>query len=143
MMFENTTPIRMEWFYYIEGNRSKLNWFLFSFAAEYYGAAINSSEMADYRSRYGERYIAQYCAYFARRLKESLLSDLRGRTKSVIFHERFIGDFFPHHSSDLNHALNLQAMASFEALQTRCDGCPQRCLTDYKAVSAFFDGYEG
>ena len=141
-MFENTTPIHMEWFYCIEGNRTKLNWFLFEFAVEYYSGINGSDELEDYRSQYGEQYIAQYCAYFARRLKESLLNELRGRTKSVIFHERYIGDFYPHHSSDFNHVLNRQAMGSFEALQSKCDGCRQRCLFDYRAISAYFDDYK-
>jgi len=138
-MIQNTTPIRVEWFYYIEGNKSKLNWFLHEFALGYYDAIISSPELADYRSRYGEQQIAQYCSYFARRLKESLLNELRRRTKSVIFYERYISDFYPHHDGQLNLALNRIAMGAFEALQSKCDGCTQRCLFDYMAISSYFD----
>jgi len=71
-MIQNITPIRAEWFYYIEGNKTKLNWFLFEFALGYYDAINSSPELEDYRSQYGKRQIAQYCSYFARRIKESL-----------------------------------------------------------------------
>ena len=138
-MIENTTPIRVEWFYYIEGNKSKLNWFLFEFALGHYDAINSSPEFEDYRRQYGERHIAQYCSYFARRIKESILNELRGRTKRVIFYERYISDFYPHHDSELDFAMNRIAMESFEALQTKCDDCPQRCLYDYMAISAYFD----
>jgi len=141
-MIENNTPIRMEWFYYIEGNKSKLNWFLFAFALEYYDAISRSAALEDYRNQYGAQYIAQYCAYFARRLKESLMNELRGRTKRVIFYERYISDFYPHHNSELDYALNQQAMDAFEALQSKCDECTQRCLFDYMAISAYFDEYK-
>jgi len=141
-MIKNTTPIRIEWFYYIEGNKSKLNWFLFEFALEYYDAICRSSLLEDYRSQYGEQYIAQYCTYFARRLKESLLNELRGRTKRVIFYERYISDFYPHHDSELDYALNQLAMDSFETLQSKCDECRQQCLFDYRAISAYFDEYK-
>ena len=39
-MIENTMPIRVAWFYYIEGNKTQN----------------------------GEWYIAQYCSYFTRRI---------------------------------------------------------------------------
>ena len=141
-MIENTTPIRVEWFYHIEGNKSKLSWFLFEFALGYYEAINSSPELEDYRRQYGERDIAQYCSYFARRIKESILNELRGRTKRVIFYERYISDFYPHHDSELDFAMNRIAMEAFEALQTKCDDCPQRCLYDYMAISAYFDEHK-
>jgi len=139
MIIQNTTPIRVEWFYYIEGNKTKLNWFLFEFSLEYYDAINKSAGLEDYRNQYGEQYIAQFCAYLARRMKESLLNELRGRTKRVIFYERYISDFYPNHGSELDYALNQLAMDAFETVQSRCDECPQRCLFDYMAISSYFD----
>ena len=141
-MIKNTTPIRMEWFYYLEGNQSKLNWFLFEFALGYYDAISRSHSLEDYRNQNGERFIAQYCAYHTRRLRESLLKELRGRTKRVIFYERYISDFYPHHDSQLNFILNQLAMDAFETLQSKCDTCSQRCLVDYMAISAYFNKCE-
>jgi len=141
-MIENTTPIRIAWFYYIEGNKTKLNWYLLEFALEYYDLIRKSSALEDYRNQYNEQYIAQYCAYYARRIKKSLLNGIRGRTKHVIFYEGYISDFYPHHENKTNDALNRLAIEVFEALQSKCDGCPQRCLIDYMAISTFFDEYK-
>ena len=142
MIIQNNTPIQMKWFYFIEGNKSKLNWFLFEFALEYYNAISKNPSLEDYRNQYDVQYIAQYCTYFSRRLKESLLKELRGRTKHVIFQERYINDFYPHHDSDLNHTLSLIAMNSFEELQFKCDECRQQCLFDYRAISSYFNEYK-
>jgi hypothetical protein len=35
-MGANYTPIQIEWFYYLEGNKTKLNWFLLETALEYF-----------------------------------------------------------------------------------------------------------
>jgi len=125
-MIQNTSPIQMEWFRNLEGHKTKLNWYLLELALEYYDFIRRSAELDEYRERYGEQHIAQYCTYYARRMKKSLLNALRGRTKNVIFYEEYIGDFYPHHSSQLNGALNRLAMGAFESLQSGCDGCPQR-----------------
>jgi len=141
-MILNTTPIQMEWFSSLEGGKTKLNWFLLELSMEYYEAIRRSPALEGYRKEYGEKHIAQYCAYYARRIKKSLLNGIRGRTKSFIFYEEYISDFYPHHGGQLNGALNALAMEAFESLRSGCDGCPQRCLSDYRAISRFFDEYK-
>jgi hypothetical protein len=141
-MILNTTPIQMEWFYYLEGDKTKLNWYLLEFAMEYYENIRKSPALEQYRKRYDEQQIAQYCAYHARRMKKSFLNCLRGRTKHVIFYEGYISDFYPHHDNELNNTLNKVAMEAFENLQSGCEGCPQACISDYKAKCALFEEYE-
>jgi len=83
-MGANYTPIQMEWFYYLEGDKTKFNWFLLETALEYFFHIRSCEGLATYRKQYDDRQIAQFCTYYARRMKKSLLNCLRGRTKSVI-----------------------------------------------------------
>ena len=98
--------------------------------------------MEPYRGQYDGQQIAQYCAYYAKRMKKSLLNNLRGRTKHIIFYEEYISDFYPHHDNELNGILNGAAMEAFEELQPGCRACPQMCLRDYRGISPFFDEYK-
>ena len=79
----NYTPIKIEWFYYLEGDRTKLNWFLLEVALEYYTRIKSSPELASYREQYDEMQIAQYCTYYVRRLKEGVLKCLQGKRKRI------------------------------------------------------------
>jgi hypothetical protein len=134
------TPIQMEWFHRIEGEKTKLNWFLLEFALGYYEHIRDSEALSFYRKRYDEEQIAQFCAYYARRLKSSLLRSLRGRTKHTIFYLEHIEDFYPHHGEQMNLALHYAARGAYDGMAF-CDGCPERCLKDYKARSMQFEDW--
>jgi len=141
-MIMNATPIQMEWFHNLEGDRTKLNWFLLELAMEYYDSIRTSPELKEYREQYDENQIAQYCAYYARRMKKSMLNGFRGLRKTYIFYEEYATDFYPHHESYLNNALTRIAMDAFEALRSVCGACQQRCMDDYMSRSIMFDGHK-
>ena len=141
-MIMNDSPIQMEWFYYLYSEKSKLNWYLLEFALDYYTRIRDSNELALYREQYSEEQIAQYCAYYARRLQESLLNYLRGRRKTVIFYREYAGDFYPHHDRGLTILLSRTARESFDDMWNACEVCTQRCLDDYLAASSFFERYK-
>ncbi|MDR0295827.1 MAG: hypothetical protein LBH91_06585 [Prevotellaceae bacterium] len=129
----------MEWFINLEGDKTKLNWYLMELAMDYYTIAMKKPELEDYRSQYDGLHIARYCTYYARRMKKSFLSCLRGRTKRIIFYEEFITDFYPHHNGGLNDMLNRLAIEAFEEMQLNCEGCPHICLRDYRGYMPMFD----
>jgi hypothetical protein len=135
------TPIQMEWFYYLEGEKTKLNWFLLEFALAYYENIRDSETLTFYRKRYDKEQIAQFCTYYARRLKKSLLNCLRGRTKSIVFQLEYVDDFYPHHVDQMNRTLHSVAKYSYDNMLF-CDNCPQQCLIDYKARSLQFEEWK-
>lgn len=141
-MIMNLSPIQMEWFYYLEGEKTKLNWFLLEIALEYFDQIRDNSELASYRERYDEPQIAQFRAYYARRLRQSLLSYLNGRRKSVVFYGEYAGDFYPSHDAALTRVLSRVAREAFDHMWYGCKGCPQQCLRDHKARSPLFDEYK-
>jgi len=135
------TPIQMEWFYNVEGEKTKLNWFLLEFALAYYESIRGSETLDLYREWYDEEQVAQFCAYYSRRLKKSLLNCLRGRTKSVVFYREYVDDFYPQHKDLTNYMLHSLAKCSYDNMLS-CEHCPQRCLVDYKAKSPQFDEWK-
>jgi len=132
----------MEWFYNLEGYKTKLNWFLMEISLEYYDHIMDSQTLASYRAQYDEKQTAQFCTYYARRLKESLLKCVRGQRKNVIFYRDYIDDFYPHHSELLNRALGKVAKEAFDHMASACEYCPQQCLNDYMSRSNDFDIYK-
>jgi hypothetical protein len=138
----NRTPIQMEWFYYLEGEKTKLNWFLLEIALEYYDRIQDSPLLTSYRELYDNKQIAQYCVYHTRRTKENLLKLLRGQRKSVILYEEYIADFYPHHSDQMNKALSKVCDETWGHMLKACANCPQQCLRDYKSRCFTFEQYE-
>lgn len=135
------TPIQMEWFYYVHYEKSKLNWFLFETALEYYDFIKSEPELSTYRKKYTDEQIGQYCTYYSRRMKQSVLKHLRGRTKSIVHHGDDIGDFYPHHTYEMNMKLQKVALKAWDAILPQCRICPQGCLIDYESESIFFSEY--
>ena len=138
----SNTPIQLKWFCHLEGDRTKLNWFLLEVALEYYGRIMKSPELASYREQYDGNQIAQYCTYYVRRLKEGLLKFLRGKRKCINLYQEHIADFYPHHSYQMNKTLGDVAQEALAHMMSACKNCPQQCLTDYRSRSLDFDIYK-
>jgi hypothetical protein len=141
-MILNNTPIQMEWFYSIEGEKTKLNWYLYEIALEYYDRIMDNPELEHYRKLYDEKQIALYCAYYARRLRESLLRYIRGQRKTVIFYKEYISDFYLQHDRPLIRILSRTARESFDHIWFVCITCPQQCLWEHNAKSPLFEEYQ-
>ena len=132
----------MEWFYSIEGEKTKFNWFLLEIALEYYSRIRHSSELKAYRRQYNNKQIALYCTYYARRSKDDLLKLVKGRRKYMHTYQEYIDDYYPHHTNEQNDILSKVGNEAWEHMLTSCQTCPQRCLQDYQSVSRFFEDYK-
>jgi len=131
----------MEWFYHLEGEKTKLNWFLAEIALEYYDHIMDSADLTWYREQYDDKQIAQYCTYYARQTKASLLKYLRRQLKKVVLHQKHIDDFYPHHADQQNDTLGKVGEEAWSSMLTSCVNCPEQCLKDYKSRSGNFDEY--
>jgi hypothetical protein len=139
----NSSPIQMEWFENLYGHKTKMNWFLLEFALDYYGFIHTSPALKEYRKQYADQQIAQYCTYFVRRLKDSMLKCFRRRTKTVIFYRDYADDFYPHHGGEMNGALIEVAMSVYEKMRHSCKNCIHQCMDDYQSRCFCFEEYEG
>jgi hypothetical protein len=137
------TPIKIEWFHNIEGEKTKLNWFLLETALEYYSRIMDNDTLSSYRELYDKEQIALFCTYYTRRMKKSLLNCLKGRTKSVIHYRDYVDDYYPHHDDSLNRELEDIAIKAWRHMLDACENCPQDCIYDYESRTTLFDEYEG
>jgi len=134
----NGTPIKKEWFYSLEGEKTNLNWFLFESAMEIYDHIRRTPGLADYRKQYNEQQIAQFCTYYARRVKSYMLTNRRAGDDSITYGE-YVNDFYPQHSKEMNHALWIVACVAFAQIQSNCKHCPQDCLAEHMARNPYFE----
>jgi hypothetical protein len=141
-MGANCTPIQMEWFYYLEGEKTKLNWLLLETALEHFFRIRDSDMLQEYRKEYSDKQIAQFCTYYARRMKKSMLNYLRGRNKRVLHYRDYVDDFYPHHGDQLNRALEDAGVDAWTHMLSACANCPVQCPYDYKARSPQFDEWK-
>jgi len=141
-MAHGRIPIRIEWFHHLEGEKTKLNWFLLETALEHYERIMGSAALAAYREQYSSEQIALFCTYYARRMRKSLLNCLKGRTKSVIHYRDYVDDFYPHHDNRLKRLLEDAAIEAWSHMLAACENCPAQCLVDYRSRSFDFDVYE-
>ena len=138
----NNSPIQMEWFYNLEGEKTKFNWFLLEIALEYYSRINVSGELKAYRKQYSNKEIALYCTYYARRAKSDLLKYVKGQRKYLYTYEEYIEDFYPHHPVEQNERLSKIGNETWEHMLKACETCPQQCLKDYRSNSIFFEKYK-
>jgi len=141
-MIMNSSPIQMEWFYKVEGEKTKLNWFLLEIALEYYSRITESHELKSYRKQYSKKQIAQYCTYYARRAKDDLLKYVKGRRKHFYTYQEYIDDFYPYHTNEQNELLAKVGNEAWEHMLRACNNCPEQCLRDYRSKCIFFETYK-
>jgi len=141
-MIMNSSPIQMEWFYNLEGEKTKFNWFLLEIALEYYSRIMESSELKAYKKKYNNKQIALYCTYYARRSKEDVLKYVKGRRKYLHTYQEYIDDYYPNHKDEENDILSKVGNETWEHMINACHVCPQKCLSDYKSTSIFFEKYK-
>jgi hypothetical protein len=141
-MVMNNSPIQMEWFNNLEGEKTKFNWFLLEIALEYYSRIMGCAELKTYRKQNSNKQIAQYCTYYARRAKTDLLKYVKGQRKHIYTYEEYIEDFYPYHKPEQNKQLSEVGNETWEHMLKACGNCPQSCLKDYRSKSIFFEKYK-
>jgi uncharacterized Fe-S radical SAM superfamily protein PflX len=134
--------MRYEWFHNIEGHKTKLNWFLLETALEHYDRIMESDALSKYRKLYTDEQIALFCVYYARRMKESLLNNLRGRRKHILLYTEYIDDYYPNLDRETKDSLSDLASEAWGYKLDSCKNCPTQCLADYKSTAIDFDIYQ-
>jgi len=134
--------LKMEWFLEGANAKIKLNWFLYEVAMEYYAHIMRCKALGRYRKQNSEEEIAQYCAYYAKRMKKSVLDRLAGMTDATEIDEEYISDYYPKNSAKQNGLLLETACAAWDSLLSVCETCPTRCLSEKDRICELFDLYE-
>ena len=129
-------------FYQDNGDKIKLNWFLYEYANLLYMKISASSKLTRYKKLYSQDQITAFCVYFSKRLKKSIFDMQTGRSKSTAFDGRYVYEFHPNNSFAQTQELLDVALAAWEDQLKCCAGCQNKCLIDEYEITGMFDSLE-
>jgi|DewCreStandDraft_4_1066084.scaffolds.fasta_scaffold19086_3 uncharacterized Fe-S radical SAM superfamily protein PflX len=135
-------PIKASWFYMFESEKTKFNWFCYEYACTLYDHIRKSGRLKKWRSERSDLQIAEFCAYFAKRMKQSVLDKLAERTDATTADEEYIADYCHENTHSQNMAIMDVAGEAWDELLSSCETCPNRCISERHARSKFFDRME-
>jgi hypothetical protein len=138
------TPVKASWFYTLVDEKTKFNWFCYEFACVYFEnlMAEKNIEIRKWKLARTKEQIAEFCAYYAKRLKKSVEDRLAKITDATELDEEFISDYC--HENTLYEDLALLAVAAkaWDEHTLVCVTCPTRCISERHARCEFFDCME-
>jgi hypothetical protein len=142
MKVESLIPA--SWFYIDESEKTNENWFLYESACKFFEFIDSSKEKAlkKWKAKRTDEQIAEFCAYFAKRMRASLLRNYYDGTDEELYYDIYIRDYCHDNTRAENTAImNICDAAMIELLES-CVACPVRCLDDIDKHCEFFDRME-
>ena len=141
-IMKDISPIQASWFYTIAEEKVKLNWFLFEYACEVYDKIKRSDNEAlcKWRSRHSNKQRAEFCAYFAKRMRRCVLDRIAEITDELEIDDEYILDYCHKISIRETSALMDAAVDAWVELLDICAVCPCRCLSERHEYCDMFDG---
>jgi uncharacterized Fe-S radical SAM superfamily protein PflX len=138
------SPVQASWFYMDESEKIKFNWFLFEYACNLYDEIMRSRKGAlrKWKAQRSEGQIAEFCAYFSKRMRKSALNQLAGVTEHTEGDEEYICDYCHTNTHHENVALLDVAGKAWEEMLDACIACPNRCVSERYERCSFFDRME-
>jgi len=136
-------PVEPKWFYQSEKEKIKFAWFLYEYACAYYNQITDSRNKLVSRWLKGqsELQLADFCAYYSKRVQESLGEFIHGHTNDILCDIGYIQVYCHRNSGQLNTELAFQAQKAMVYLLEICNTCPQQCLDNPSDYCIFFDRY--
>jgi hypothetical protein len=137
---ENELPVKAAWFYKLKNEKTKFNWFCYEFACVYYELLIASKDkkLQKWVSARTKEQVAEYCAYFAKRMKKSVVEKLSGADDGSELDEEYISDYFHKNTRSEDAALLWAAAKAWDRHTSVCVTCPVRCISERDAPCEFF-----
>lgn len=95
-----------------------------------------------WRSLRSKEQIAEFCAYFAKRMRLSVKYQLAGATKETEFDDFYASDYCHTNTQRENDAIIEVAQEAWLELLDTCSVCPCRCISERYEPCGFFDRME-
>ena len=132
-------PIKAEYFYKNEQEKIKLNWFCYEYAFGLYTKIRESRGLSQYRAKYGQDNIVDYCVYFSKAIKRSIYERLSGITEITTFYEEYVEHYYPKMKKPEIKRLLTTAAEAWDELLAVCEVCPTRCISEMYERCILFD----
>jgi len=138
-IMKDISPVQASWFYTITEEKIKLNWFLFEYACEVYDKIKRSDNesLCKWRSRWSNKQTAEFCAYFAKRMRRSIFDRLADKTVEI--DDEYILDYCHTITIRETSALMDAAAEAWSEFLDICAVCPCRCLSERYEYCDMFD----
>ena len=136
--------IQASWFYVDDIEKCKFNWFLYEFAIKLFDRIDGSGKKAlvEWRERRGDIYVAGFCAYFPKRMRQDIFGFIAGHISGNLMDEDFVRDYCHDNTRGENKAIIKVCGEAWIELLESCSICPVACLEDTSAYCEFFDRME-
>jgi len=124
-----------------DGDKTKLNWFLFEFAQELESFIRREKRLKRqlYIKGVDDSRIGDFCVHYAKHMKGHILDKLAGRMPQVILGYEEIEAFFPMIGDRLVDRLLTVAAKAWDSQTGICVTCPTRCISEKDELSPMFD----
>jgi len=126
-------------FFSSDSEKTKLNWFLFEYAAAIQSKTGRSLRKRLEKKRVKEKDIAEFCIYYAKQIERPILDKLSGEAGDMVLSYHPIEEFFPFLSDKLVDDVLIVAGKSWEELLEMCARCPTRCISEKEEKVSMFD----
>ena len=137
-------PVQSSWFYMNASEKIKFNWFCYEYACVLFDQIKKSKNkvLRKWAGNRSEEYLAEFCAYFSKRMKKSVLDQLSGLTEETEGDEEYICDYCHTNTHRENIAILDVAGEAWEELLSVCVTCPNRCISERRERCRFFERME-
>jgi hypothetical protein len=136
--------IHASWFYTKDYEKIKLNWFIYELALMHFDhiEACQENAFKKWKTQRTDKQIAEFCAYFAKRMKPSWIDYLDGKTEIDEVRLCYISDYCHWNTKgETDIILQINGIATADLLAT-CKVCPCGCLSEPYMPCEFFDRME-
>ena len=142
-MFDDI-PVKSNWFYIHESERTKLAWFLYEYACTLYVHMKGSSSEVLQRwiSKRSNKQLAEFCAYLSKRVKQSVYDILDELLVVTVGKEDYIFDLCHTNTAAEIGAIHDVMESSWDELLAVCEICPTRCISERDEYCTLFDRME-
>jgi hypothetical protein len=132
------------WFYLDDSEKIKLNWFLYEYALVLFEHIKENRKKAltKWKLRQSDEQIAEFSAYYAKRMAQSIRALRKGSEKAILMPEYYVSDYY-HNATHLeSRAIMEIASAAWTEKIHICNACGGGCTYDGEMRCEFFDRME-
>jgi hypothetical protein len=125
-------PVKPEWFSMPYDDKSKMAWFHYEYACRLYDmidASLNKT-VRRWRKRHNEEQVAEFCAYFSKRMQPSTYDLVEGHSSVLSCKVAYARDYCHSNSKQENSALTELAQQAMSELLDDCNDCSILCLLE-------------
>ena len=129
------------WFHKEDNEKIKLNWFLYEYACVFFELLHEdrTKRIAGWKARLTDEQLAEFCAYYAKRMKRSLVDFLEHETGTIKVYDEYLGDYCHANTRRENGVITKLGSAAWDKMMGSCAVCPDKCLEEPGGHCGFFD----